>query len=824
MMQVLQYIVETVACSGLFLVVYRWLIAKRLSFGLCRRYLLATMLLSLLIPALELPVYAPVEQTEGSMLSYMLGDDAGELLAPGTAEVQEEIASDAPLAAVKQALDMETIKKTLTWTFVGLYALIVALSLALILHSAHRIWHLRRRSVLTFCDEYTIAEHEQTKTPFSFLKTIFLGYNYEYHEREQIIAHEASHIRHRHSYERVALSVLRSFFWFNPFLWMAEKELEEVQEWEADKDVLSRGYELKTYRTTIFKQLFGYNPDISCGLNHSLTKQRFIMMTQSHRGKGAWSGLAATLALTAGMVLAFGATARQADAPSVLASPISIYPPCEASVRNSFGEGGKTSHSGIDYVLNEGDPVYAAARGEISSITRDSGNGLMLVLKHENGMETRYAHLSKIQILSRVQISGVKRRSVLNFITESDHSNETISGKVDAGQLIGYAGASGRATGPHLHFELRKDGKAVDPAPLFVSDKPAIAPLSIYVIEGTSKPGEEYFAVCNGKLCKINEEIRAAVSSYFAGRDMYFATVKLEVDKDVPVEVFNKVKDELRKAQALKVNSRVADENLGGMIVLSESATIDLVSGPEGRRIYVDGVPHSLDQVASTIGRMRDAAEDPFEFVVNIKADKDIPMGVITDIKAELRKCKALRINYQHDGSSIFRILPPSPRNAGPVGVEDAVGSISRRNVVVVRLNHRGQMFMGDRYVKGDIHDGEYYRKEIDRLKDIIANPDDDIKGPEKVTRDIRMPDGSLREFKVSKAIISFMADRATSYADYNRVMGLITTAYRELREELSAELFSKTLSELSDAELQTIYEAVPMSVSEPEYRDVARK
>lgn len=62
-----------------------------------------------------------------------------------------------------------------------------------------------------------------------------MGFNYEPQERRQILTHEASHVRHRHSYERLFMSALRSVFWFNPFFWMAEKDLEEVQEWEAER-------------------------------------------------------------------------------------------------------------------------------------------------------------------------------------------------------------------------------------------------------------------------------------------------------------------------------------------------------------------------------------------------------------------------------------------------------------------------------------------------------------------------------------------------------------------------------------------------------------
>ena len=68
-------------------------------------------------------------------------------------------------------------------------------------------------------------------------------------------------------------------------------------------------------------------------------------------------------------------------------------------------------------------------------------------------------------------------------------------------------------------------------------------------------------------------------------------------------------------------------------------------------------------------------------------------------------------------------------------------------------------------------------------------------------------------------------AYRLLGNEDYTKAMKLITTAYKELREEVSAEVFGKPLAELSDTEMQVIYRAVPMNVSEMEPHDVpARK
>ena len=850
-MSAIRYIIEMIICSGLFLVAYRWLLAKKVGFGLCRAFIVMSMLLAVAIPAMDVPVFPEKTLSQQGVLTgfdflVMELDDA----VPMDPEVEMHEAENmgAETAPVPKAFD---IKAAAGIAVKVIYVLVALASLGLTVYNIIKIQKLRRRSKLTRTEEYTLAEHEDIKTPFSFLMTIFMGFNYEAGERLQILTHEASHIRHRHSFERISLSILRSVFWFNPFFWMAEKDLEEVQEWEADKDVLNEGYELDTYRTTIFKQLFGYNPDISCGLNHSLTKQRFIMMTQSRRGKGAWIRLAATLPIIAAVFVAFGCGTKEAKASTDFSTDLTngteqtylpMCPPCDASVSNSFGArtdaSGAGTHQGIDYVLNEGDPVYAAADGEISSITRDDSNGLMLVLNHSDGIETRYAHLSKIQIVSHLKIEGgmMTVNNTYNLITDGDHSNQKISGKVNRGQLIGYAGSTGRATGPHLHFEVRKDGKPVDPAPMFTSDKPVTAPFPIYVVEGTNKPGEEYFAICNGKLCKINDEIGEAVSRYFAEiDDPQYATIQLEADKDVPEAVLTKVSEQLRKVQALKVSKSITESNPGEIVVLKDATTtysriangalIEVIYDPNESRIYIDGARHSIDEIAEVIGAKRDSSDKPYEFTVHIKASGDTRMGIIDDIKMELRKCKALKVRYEAPERIIDRLLPPAPKSDVYRSAEDALGNVNRRNVIVIRVNPDGEMFMGSTYVKGSLHDEDLYRQELARLKELISNQEDKADCPESEMRNIQMPDGSTREFRVSKGMVSFQNDTKTSYEDYTKAIKLITTAYLELREEVSVEIFGKPLAELSDAEMQVIYQAVPMNVSEAEPKDVpARK
>ena len=320
-MRIIEYILEVLICSGLFLMLYRWLLAGKVSYRICRAYIVGTMLLAAAIPALDVPLYPPSRPSatsgmtilqEGTMpgsrdLAYGFGEESIADLTDGTPPHTDAAGlSPEGTDAARNADGKTAVLKTAT----VLYGLTAAASIVLILLNIIRIRRLRRHSRLTRMNDWTLAESDKIHTPFSFLRTVYMGLSYTPSEHRMILTHEASHVRHRHSYERIVLSVLRSLLWFNPFLWMAEKDLREVQEWEADHDVLDKGNDLTLYRIAIFKQLFGYNPDISSGLNCSITKKRFIMMTKTQPGRHAALRLAAAIPLLTATFFAFGCGIR----------------------------------------------------------------------------------------------------------------------------------------------------------------------------------------------------------------------------------------------------------------------------------------------------------------------------------------------------------------------------------------------------------------------------------------------------------------------------------------------------------------------------------
>ncbi|MEE4379638.1 MAG: peptidoglycan DD-metalloendopeptidase family protein [Candidatus Competibacteraceae bacterium] len=101
--------------------------------------------------------------------------------------------------------------------------------------------------------------------------------------------------------------------------------------------------------------------------------------------------------------------------------------------------GKKRPHRGVDYAAPRGTPVWAAGDGTVEFVGRQSGYGKVIILRHGQRYSTLYAHLSRFH-------SGIRK----------GHS-------VKQGEVIGYVGSTGLATGPHLHYEFRVDGRHVNP-------------------------------------------------------------------------------------------------------------------------------------------------------------------------------------------------------------------------------------------------------------------------------------------------------------------------------------------------------------------------
>ena len=124
-------------------------------------------------------------------------------------------------------------------------------------------------------------------------------------------------------------------------------------------------------------------------------------------------------------------------------SPLRFYRPVSAAVGDRFGPRGAAFHPGLDFPVPAGTPVAAAGRGCVVRASYDPGGyGNLVVIAHRFGVTTWYAHLSRFAVRAGQCVTG--------------------------GDRVGRSGSTGFSTGPHLHFEIRVRGAAVDPLRAFL--------------------------------------------------------------------------------------------------------------------------------------------------------------------------------------------------------------------------------------------------------------------------------------------------------------------------------------------------------------------
>jgi murein DD-endopeptidase MepM/ murein hydrolase activator NlpD len=140
--------------------------------------------------------------------------------------------------------------------------------------------------------------------------------------------------------------------------------------------------------------------------------------------------------------------ALAAATPSIWPAPGWLTAPF--GVRSDPFTGERGFHQGIDISTAEGEPVYATADGVVESASYSGDYGNLVELRHSFGLATRYGHLTRF---AAVAGEFVKR-----------------------GDTIGYVGATGRATGPHLHYEILVNGEAIDPLQMLTKSQSTSGP------------------------------------------------------------------------------------------------------------------------------------------------------------------------------------------------------------------------------------------------------------------------------------------------------------------------------------------------------------
>jgi peptidoglycan hydrolase-like protein with peptidoglycan-binding domain len=142
--------------------------------------------------------------------------------------------------------------------------------------------------------------------------------------------------------------------------------------------------------------------------------------------------------------LIHGASGGGGNGSSTPSGPVRFYRPVNAPITSGFGMRWGRMHTGLDFGASYGTRIGAGGRGVVSFAGWNSGGyGYLVIVRHRLGYETWYAHMSRVATSAGRSVSG--------------------------GSTLGYVGATGHVTGPHLHFEVRHDGTPVNPLPYLLS-------------------------------------------------------------------------------------------------------------------------------------------------------------------------------------------------------------------------------------------------------------------------------------------------------------------------------------------------------------------
>jgi len=255
--ELFMYLLKSVILSGIFFGYYTLFLKNTIYHAYNRFYLLASMALSLAIPFFKLSMFSVTEERAAGAKQLLIY-----LTQLPASPVQEEY------------IDWEII----------VIAVISSLFVCYLVYSVLRIFRLKAMNSKTQMGEFTFIETDLEEAPFSFFSNLFWKKSISIEDEcgRKILQHELSHIREKHSWDRLFSQLICSVFWMNPFNWIIQKELQNIHEFIADRDAVGTG-EVDAFAKMLLKTYYGnhfLNPSHS--FYYSSIKRRIIMLTTSN--------------------------------------------------------------------------------------------------------------------------------------------------------------------------------------------------------------------------------------------------------------------------------------------------------------------------------------------------------------------------------------------------------------------------------------------------------------------------------------------------------------------------------------------------------------
>ena len=278
--ELFMYLLKSMILSGIFFGYYTLFLKNTIYHAYNRFYLLASMALSLVIPFFKLSMFSVTEEQAAGARQLLI------------------YLTQLPASPVPEAyIDWEII----------VIAVISSLFVCYLVYSVVRIFRLKAMNSKTQMGEFTFIETDLDEAPFSFFSNLFWKKSISIEDEcgRKILQHELSHIREKHSWDRLFSQLICSVFWMNPFNWIIQKELQNIHEFIADRDAVGTG-EVDAFAKMLLQTYYGnhfLNPSHS--FYYSSIKRRIIMLTTSNVPKYAYLRKVAVLPMLAFILALF---------------------------------------------------------------------------------------------------------------------------------------------------------------------------------------------------------------------------------------------------------------------------------------------------------------------------------------------------------------------------------------------------------------------------------------------------------------------------------------------------------------------------------------
>ena len=251
------YIAECALCLALLYLPFWGLLRKDTFFQFNRFVLLAITVLSFILPWINIP------------------EITSQLAPSETISIQlEEINVMVSGKALSESISWKTILSAIYLTGLVVCLLYKIYDLIQLLRFIPRgcLWTLKENGIHVHCHVHDIAS-------FSWMNHIVISEK-DYEENgNNILLHEQAHIACGHSWDVLWLSLVEAIQWFNPFIWMLSKDIQDIHEYEADLTVLRKGINAKNYQLLLIKKAVGSSSyAFANSFNHSSLKKRITMM------------------------------------------------------------------------------------------------------------------------------------------------------------------------------------------------------------------------------------------------------------------------------------------------------------------------------------------------------------------------------------------------------------------------------------------------------------------------------------------------------------------------------------------------------------------